>query len=345
MARARDATELAVFLEEFADWIEEHLEQWTVTNDGVLHPDIKRHYMRIRPPECGEVYAHEGCGRETLHLANRPPGTRSEFEAREIIDAGFLELVRYGVRPADDPLIVDSLKVVDAVLKRELPQGPAWLRYNWDGYGETADGEPFQGWGQGRPWPLLTGERAHYELAAGNGYEALIRTYEAFATSGQMMPEQVWDQPDRPDLGLKLGKPTGSACPLVWAHAEYLKLLRSALDGKVFDRVDPVYERYSLPEGRKKLRRNLEIFTKKRPIQKIGASNTLRILDTQIFLLVFTRDGWKTTEKLLSRTVGNVGASADIVPGPGVEAVEWTLYWPEQDAWLGYNVVVKVDAN
>jgi glucoamylase len=345
MARSRDAMELAVFLEEFADWIEEHLELWTVTNDGVLHPDIKRHYMRIRPPECGEVYAHEGCGRETIHIANRPPGTRTEFEAREIIDAGFLELVRYGVRPADDPLIVDSLKVVDAVLKRELPQGPAWLRYNWDGYGETADGEPFQGWGQGRPWPLLTGERAHYELAAGNGYEALIRTYEAFATSGQMMPEQVWDQPDRPDLGLKLGKPTGSACPLVWAHAEYLKLLRSALDGKVFDRVDPVYERYSLPEGRKNLRRNLEIYTNKRPIQRIGASNTLRILDTQIFLLVFTRDGWKTTEKQLSRTVGNVGASADIVPGPGVDAVEWTLYWPEQDAWLGYNVVVKVDAN
>ena len=121
--------------------------------------------------------------------------------------------------------------------------------------------------------------------------------------------------------------------------------MRSALDGKVFDRVDPVYERYSLPEGRKNLRRNLEIYTNKRPIQRIGASNTLRILDTQIFLLVFTRDGWKTTEKQLSRTVGNVGASADIVPGPGVDAVEWTLYWPEQDAWLGYNVVVKVDAN
>ncbi len=345
MARAHDATELAGFLEDFADWIEEHLEEWTVTSEGVLHPDIKRHYMRIRPPEKGAVYSSEACGGEMLRIANRPPGTRDVFEAREIIDAGFLELVRYGVRPANDPLIVDSLKVVDAVLKRELPQGSAWMRYNWDGYGETADGAPFQGWGQGRPWPLLTGERAHYELAAGNGYEALIRTYEAFATPGQMMPEQVWDEADRPDLEFKRGKPTGSACPLVWAHAEYLKLLRSALDGKVFDRVDPVYERYSLPEGRKKLRRGLEIYSNSRPIQKIKASNTLRILDERIFLLVFTRDGWKTTEKLMSRSVGNVGASADVVPGPGVEALEWTLYWPEQDAWLGYNVVVKVDAN
>ena len=105
MARAHDSEEMAVFLEEFADWIEKHLEDWTVTNNGVLHPEIKRHYMRIRPPECGEAYAHESCGKEIIHLANRPPGTRTEFEAREIIDAGFLELVRYGVRRADDPLI------------------------------------------------------------------------------------------------------------------------------------------------------------------------------------------------------------------------------------------------
>ena len=57
IARAHDADEMAIFLEEFADWIEKHLEDWTVTNNGVLHPDIKRHYMRIRPPECGEAYA------------------------------------------------------------------------------------------------------------------------------------------------------------------------------------------------------------------------------------------------------------------------------------------------
>jgi glucoamylase len=111
-------------------------------------PEVKRHYMRIRPPECGEAYAHEGCGKETIRLQT---GRRDahEFEAREIIDAGFLELVRYGVRRADDPLIVDSLKVVDAVLKRDLPQGPGWLRYNWDGYGQRPDGGPFQGWGRG----------------------------------------------------------------------------------------------------------------------------------------------------------------------------------------------------
>jgi len=342
IVRAHESEELAVFLEEFADWIEKHLEDWTVTNDGVLHPEIKRHYMRIRPPECGEAYAHEGCGREVIHLANRPPGMRTEFEAREIIDAGFLELVRYGVRRADDPLVVDSLKVVDALLKRDLPQGPGWLRYNWDGYGQRPDGGPFQGWGQGRVWPLLTGERAHYELAAGNGFEKLVRTYEAFATCGQMMPEQVWDEPDMPERSLRLGMPAGSAVPLVWAHAEYLKLLRSALDGKVFDRIDAVFERYCEPAGRQKLRRDLEVYSFRRPIQSMAAGSTLRILNERQFEVIWSADGWQTTQVALSRSLGSAGFSADIQPGG---TVEWTLHWPEQDAWLGYNVEVKVDAD
>src|ERR1035437_10961039 len=225
---------MATFLEEFADWIERHLEEWTVTNDGVLLPSVKRHYMRIRPPEAGEAYACESCGDETIHINNRPPGTRYEFEAREVIDAGFLELVRYGVRRADDPLMVDSLKVVDSVLKRDLPQGPGWLRYNWDGYGNRPDGGSFEWWGQGRVWPLLTGERAHYELAAGHDIAPLIRTYEAFATCGQMLPEQVWDEAIVPDTSLRLGQPAGAALPPVGAHAGDFEVLASGVDGRAF---------------------------------------------------------------------------------------------------------------
>jgi glucoamylase len=348
MMRAYDASELAEFLEEHADWIEHHIEDWTVTNNGVLHPAIKRHYMRIRPPECGEAYAHEACGKEIIRLTNRPPGTKFEFEAREIVDAGFLELVRYGVRRADDPLIVDSLAVVDNVLKRGLPQGPGWLRYNWDGYGDRADGSAFQGWGQGRVWPLLTGERAHYELAAGKDISELVKTYERFATCGQMMPEQVWDEANLPGTSLRLGQPAGSAVPLVWAHAEYLKLLRSALDGKVFDRIDPVYERYCETNGetggRSRTRRNLEIYTHRRPIQRIPAGGTLRILDERQFEVVWSADGWQTTNATLSRSLGSAGFSADIAEGIESGEVEWTLHWTGQDSWLGYNVKVQVDA-
>ncbi|HWG19501.1 MAG TPA: glycoside hydrolase family 15 protein [Terracidiphilus sp.] len=342
VVRARGGAELATFLEEFADWIERHLEDWTVTNDGVLLPEVKRHYMRVRPPEKGEAYACESCATETVHINNRPPGTRVEFGAREIIDAGFLELVRYGVRRADDPLIVDSLKVVDAVLKRDLPQGPAWMRYNWDGYGDGPDGSPFESWGQGRPWPLLTGERAHYELAAGHDIAGLVRTYERFATSGQMMPEQVWDEADRPEHELYTGQPAGSATPLVWAHAEYLKLLRSALDGKVFDRVDLVYERYCTPEGRAKRRGKLEIYSLRRPIQKVTAGDTLRVLDGERFELVWSADGWKTTQTVPSRMLGSAGFSADVEAGPAPGQISWTLHWTETDRWLGYNVQVEI---
>ncbi len=343
MAHAHESTEMAVFLEEFADWIEHHLEDWTVTNNGILHPEIKRHYMRIRPPECGEAYAHESCGKETIRLSNRPPGTRYEFEAREIIDGGFLELVRYGVRRADDPLIVDSLKVVDAILKRDLPQGPGWLRYNWDGYGQRSDGGPYEGWGQGRVWPLLTGERAHYELAAGRDITPLIRTYERFATAGHMLPEQVWDEPNRPGTSLRLGRPAGSAVPLVWAHAEYVKLLRSAVEGKVFDRIDAVYDRYCEPEGHKQLRRKLEMFSLRRPIQRMAAGNTLRILDEAQFDVVWSDDGWQTVQSTSSRSYGSAGYSAEITPAEDRGALQWALRWPEQDRWLGYNVEVKIE--
>jgi glucoamylase len=344
MARARDSIEFAVFLEEFADWIERHLEDWTVTNNGVLHPEVKRHYMRIRPPEQGEAYACESCGTEVIRIQNRPPGTRMSFEAREIIDAGFLELVRYGVRRADDPLMMDSLKVVDAVLKRQLPQGPGWLRYNWDGYGQTADGGPFHGSGQGRVWPLLTGERAHYELAAGIDVAPLIATYEKFATAGQMMPEQVWDEEFAPKPYLQLGMPAGSAVPLVWAHAEYLKLLRSAMDGKVFDRIDCVYDRYCLPQGRKRTRGDLEFYSQQRPIQQIATGNTLRILDEDYFEVVWSADGWKTTQISTSHLLGSAGHYADLSTAETPErGLSWTLHWPEQGRWLGYNVEVKIE--
>jgi glucoamylase len=131
----------------------------------------------------------------------------------------------------------------------------------------------------------------------------------------------------------------------VWAHAEYLKLLRSAADGKVFDRIDPVYERYCEPEGRRKLRRDLEIYSFRRPIQTMPAGSTLRIIDERQFQVIWSTDGWQSTQTALSRSLGSAWFSADIPPATGSEAVVWTLYWPEQAAWLGYNIEVKVDVN
>ncbi len=354
ICRDHKSEEMGLFLEEFADWIESHLEDWTVTNDGVLLPEVKRHYMRIRPPETGDAPSREGPGTEKIHLSNRPPNTRYEFEAREIVDAGFLELVRYGIRSADDPLMVDSLKVVDAVLKRDLPQGVGWLRYNWDGYGQRADGGPYKGTGQGRVWPLLTGERAHYELAAGHDITALIKTYEGYATAGNMLPEQVWDEPDMPLRHLTYGGPAGSACPLVWAHAEYLKLLRSAVDGRVFDRIEPVFKRYGRFKSEHDHARSshhgrghekcIEMFSLRRPIQIIPPMASLRILDDKRFNVLWTEDNWANSKTTEARNIGSAGFAADIVPAQLPEGAELSLtfFWPDENRWLGRNYTIRI---
>src|SRR6201987_3180336 len=92
----------------------------------------------------------------------------------------------------------DSIRVVDAVLKVETPYGPSWRRYNHDGYGQREDGTSYSGWGTGRPWPLLTGERGHYEIAAGRDPSPYLKALEKFSQGIGLMPEQVWDKPDMP---------------------------------------------------------------------------------------------------------------------------------------------------
>jgi glucoamylase len=340
IARDNGATELALFLEEHADWIESHLEDWTVTEHGTLLPGVTRHYMRIRPPQCGDPYAHEGCEWQTVHINNRGPGERTEFEARNVVDGGFLELVRYGVRRADDPIIVDSLKVIDHTLKVDTLVGPCWRRYNHDGYGQRHDGGPFLGWGQGRAWPLLTGERAHYELAAGHDVTPYIKAMEGFSSRGGMLPEQIWDAPDIPEMGLYLGKYTGAAMPLVWAHAEYIKLLRSVTDGKVFDRISVVEERYC----REKRKPAVEVFRLNRQVQTMVAGKKLRVLADDHFCVVWSSDGWQTTHKTESRTVGYAGHFADIETEPATEGrILFTVAW--RDHWEGRNFEVQVDAS
>ena len=126
------------------------------------------------------------------------PARRCDFPARNVVDGGFLELVRYGIRSPDDPNIVATIKVIDAVIKTDTPAGPTWHRYNHDGYGQGHDGAPFTQYGVGRVWPLLTGERGHYELAAGNSTEKYIRAMEGLASNTGLLPEQSWDEADRP---------------------------------------------------------------------------------------------------------------------------------------------------
>jgi glucoamylase len=346
IARAHGSTELAGFLESYADWIESHLDDWTTTNDGILLTEVKRHYVRVDPPCLGEPFHDPAVPAGMFRVSNREPGERKVFEAREVVDAGFLELVRYGIRRADDPLIVDSLKVVDHCLKIETPFGPCWRRYNHDGYGQRKDGGPYEGWGQGRAWPLLTGERAHYELAAGGDYKPLITAMEQFSSKGGMMPEQIWDAADIPSESLYLGRSAGSAQPLVWAHSEYLKLLRSTTDGQVFDRIAIVEDRYAVAQEKRRFRNHHEIYSLGRPILQIRAGYTLRIVDTGHFRVVYSMDNWATVNETISSLVGPAGSYADIVTTAGqAGAIVFTLAWPgegKSDRWLGRDVEVAI---
>jgi glucoamylase len=337
---------LGEFYEDYADWIEAHLDEWTTTTEGMLHPDVKYHYMRIRPPAPGEPFHNETIPPGTIHIANREPGEKYDFEARQVIDGGFLELVRYGVRRADDPLIIDSLKVIDRVLKIDTPYGPCWRRYNHDGYGQQKDGGPFIHYGQGRAWPILTGERAHYELAAGANVAPYIKAIEEFSSTGGMLPEQIWDYADIPSEGLYFGRSAGSAQPLVWAHAEYIKLLRSVADGRVFDRISVVEERYAVPKDERKFTSRMEIFQMSRPISAMVHGGTFRVVDLQPFQITWTVDNWATTVHTQSIVVGPPGSFADVCIAPQTTGtLIFTLYWPGQDRWLGRNIEISINAS
>lgn len=339
-ARERGDEATARFLQEYADFLECHLEAWTVTAEGTLLPEVPRHYIRITPGDPGDPHPSEDPNAGLVALRNRPPGARVEFPAKEIVDAGFLELVRYGVRKAADPLVEDSLRVVDSVLRVETPFGPCWRRYNGDGYGQREDGGPYEGWGKGRAWPLLTGERGHYELAAGRDPSPYLRAMEGFATGTGLLPEQVWDEEDRPEIRMYLGRPTGSAMPLMWAHAEYVKLLRSTTDGEIFDRIPEVAERYV--ERRDCL--PLEVWKFNRRPRSVRPGMTLRIQAAAPFRLRWTRAEWEEAEET-DATATAVGVHfADIaVPEERRGPVRFTFYWTDAGRWEGRDFEVAVE--
>ncbi|MGC8530390.1 MAG: glycoside hydrolase family 15 protein, partial [Leptospirillia bacterium] len=134
-ARQREDPETAAFLEDYADFLESHVEAWTVTTEGSLVSGISTYYIRIHPVDLSDPEASENPNQGILALHNQPPGEPIDYLAKDIVDGGFLELVRYGIRKATDPVIVDSVAVVDELLKVETPFGPCWHRYNHDGYG------------------------------------------------------------------------------------------------------------------------------------------------------------------------------------------------------------------
>lgn len=237
---------------------EQDIEALMFTSKGTLTGEASdgRYFVRIAQDE--------NTNGDTRLAANNG---RAGMDKKQILDGGFLELVRYGVRGADsesvtaslpeydDQSLVDNLRVKYTFTDEQGRAYPGWRRYGNDGYGEDekrgsnyAEGGNNTDGQRGRVWPFFTGERGHYEIAAANAvrggltaqdYQRIQHTYvfgmEAFANKGMMLPEQVWDGVGVNPFGYELGEGTNSATPLAWTHAEYVKLLRSLTDKTVWD--------------------------------------------------------------------------------------------------------------
>jgi len=226
-----DTKSAATYLKTADNWAAK-VDQWTATSNGPHGDD--HCYLRITekgtPNEATTIEINSGGG---------------SYDQREIVDAGFLELVRLGIKGADDNLIGKSLAVVDQTIKIETPFGPGWYRYNHDAYGERLDGEPYDGrTGVGRLWTLLTGERGEFELASGNTSKArrLLDTMTDFANDGLMIPEQVWDRSG--PAPVKFGKGTGSATPLAWTMGQFIRLAVNLQKKRNLDTPSVVARRY-----------------------------------------------------------------------------------------------------
>jgi len=231
--RNHDEASAKTYLATADDWAR-HVDRWTATKTGVYGD--KNYYIRITEND----NPNDGAPLEI----NSNGGT---FDERAVVDAGFLELVRLGIKRARDPLILKSLAVVDKVIKVETPQGAAWYRYNHDAYGERDDGGRYDARsGRGRLWTLLTGERGQYELARGQKSLARSRldAMMSFANDGGMIPEQVWDKQQAPAPDFRFGKGTGSATPLAWAMAQFIRLAVNLQAGRNLDTPTVVAARY-----------------------------------------------------------------------------------------------------
>lgn len=332
----------AGYLLDTADLWNSSIERWCYAVDTTLsrQAGVAGYYVRISPSD-GPDRDRPVSG--TIQIRNVASDTMNQ-PAAEVVSPDALALVRFGLRRPDDPRILNTIKVIDQHLKVELPQGPLWYRYNEDGYGDHADGSGFDGVGIGRAWPLLAGERAHYELAAGNRAEAerLLKTVEDSGNASGFIPEQCWESDDIPEHELFRGRPAGSAMPLVWAHGEHIKLLRSLRDGAVFDMPAVVRQRYAESSHPS----DLVVWRFNTRPASLDAGSRLRIETLAPMRVHWSTDHWKTVHDAESeKTSFDIHVVVlDTRTLQVGNTLVFTFYWPDADRWEGADFLVTAQA-
>jgi glucoamylase len=342
LADLNHESSIATHLREIADVWNTSIDRWMhmSATDWCARFKVDGYYVRIAPKRIGAP----GSNFQQNVAVKNVTASEDTRRASHLISPDALALVRFGLRTADDPRICDTRKVIDALIKIETPSGPTWHRYNDDGYGEHENGAPFDGTGIGRGWPLLTGERAHYELAAGRIDEAkrLLSTLESFANKSGLISEQVWDCPDIPERELYFGRPSGSAMPLVWAHAEHLKLQRSLHEGRVFDMPPQTVKRYLVDKTVSP--RLTWRFNQK--LRSLPPGRILRIELLASAVIHWTTNDWQTTQDTHTRDTGLGIYMADLQTGALAEGaqVTFTFYWSDACHWEGADFGVRIVA-
>jgi glucoamylase len=321
------APDEAAYAAALADDWNERIEAWTYAEGGVLAQrfGVPGHYVRIGP---GPLLAG---------LRGRVPVRNREgldIDAAQLVGMEYLWLVRLGLRRFDDPRVLDTLRVTDALLRADTPSGTAFYRYNEDGYGEHADGAPFDGAGIGRPWPLLTGERAHYELQAGRDPLPWLAMMTRMTGGGGLLPEQIWDSHPILARGLEPGKPTGSAMPLVWAHAEFLKLLVAHEQRRPVELLHDVEQRYGAPRVAALWHWRPDL-----PFTVLPPGRDLAVDLANPFRLHCGFDGWQDPREIASSPAAfgrhEVRLTQQVLAGH--RRLDFTLHFHEEARWEGVD--------
>jgi glucoamylase len=323
------------------DW-NARIEEWcTGTNPELAARfNVGPYYVRAAP---AAVVENRAAISDLVPIRNHPGEVR--VPADTMIATDFLQLVRFGLRKPDDPAITATLKLADALLRVDTPSGPSWHRYNGDGYGEHADGSPYDGHGIGRAWPLLTGERGHYELAAGRDAEArvMLRAMKDMSGRGGLIPEQVWDAAALPAQNLFPGRPAGSAMPLVWAHAEFIKLTKSLRLGRAVDRPEPVWLRY----GGNKPRAARVHWTRHMRTGTIRAGQALRLVFGEAALVHWGVDDWRQPRDTATEK-GMLGLHVADLPSEALEVGQRIVFSIQDRAtasWIEHDRVIEIVAD
>ncbi|MGH7903858.1 MAG: glycoside hydrolase family 15 protein [Candidatus Dormibacteraceae bacterium] len=316
---------------EFADRSGEH--------PAAIHLGAVADYWQDRV----EAWCYSAGGGYYARLGDDPEGTPGPYT---VLGLECVELVRRGIRAADHPLIVASLRHTDDLLRVDTPAGPAWRRYGGDAYGEREDGSAWGGGrdGRGRAWPVLTGERAHYELARGAQATALVRALEGFAGPAWLLPEQIWDGPDLPRCGLLAGGATGSARPLGWAHAEYLKVLAAIATARSAEVVEPARRRYAghPPEE------PAFIWSAAHAITGFTAGRAVTIQLDKPGVVRWSADGWESSADAECHDTGlglHVAELPTRIMRPGA-VMNWTARYADgTDAGRNYELTCREDSS